>query len=1185
MSRLLDFLKGILSLAAIVLLLVAVPVALVALVGFPFPTEWVPVPTIRRHIVDGDIPGVFVVKVLAVVVWLVWIQLAVAVLVEGFSLLRGRVSGRAPVLPGLQPLAGTLVASTVLIVSSFTPGRSAGAAPIVPIDQLDASLQASRQGVTQLAGSGRGHDGVEPNAIGAVGFGGTFDDGESEPERAPAPKAVGGYATKPGDNWWDMAERLLGDGMRWKELRDLNVGKTMLTGDVISTETETVRAGWRLDVPADADVELLETAVAVDQIVEAAPEFGTPTIGGHLTLLPSGPHAEPEPADGVPTGKPEMLVYEGPTGAIDPGPGVPYQVVEGDNLWDIAERHLADPFRWPEIFERSTDLEQSFGRRITDPNLIWPDSILWLPTDASDVPGADLELVSDVVGSFDPEADSADRSAEEPGDDPVVVAPDDLRRATAAAGAAAQVDIESGPVAGPEPAQESTPEIELEAVSEPGPEETASAAEKAEPPAEEVASPAEQETAQELESEPAVDAGPAIDSWPPQDPSPEDPETDPSRSGTTSVGAPEAAAFGAGGLLVASGLLGLLRRARRLRLSEAGERSQPDPPPFELAELETVLRNSADSGLASSVHRAIASLAARPIVAGEPLAAPEVIRVFSDRIEVVQNRHDPDLPAPGTALDGPVPETIGDRTVARLSVESLPAPSGDANANLLGEDVVAPMCVTVGRGLMVNLESFGVVSITGTAHDSAGLVRSMVHELASGPARRSVTVRVSDWLPGADLHTHVRCGPLDGLVAELRGWLEAVDLGLAGADRFSAYAMRASGLTESLPGPLAVFAAATDAPALKPLVERALEHAMPLAVVFSGDLTDTGINPRAVLDIGGEVTRLDPYGFSATTQHLDHDLLIGAEALLQHARHAPMIERSEDGLALAAADFETDEANEATEETPEHDIVTERPNGTEAEVTDQATDGGRGMLIKILGPLEVSGGPEGLSEEELSLLAFLALVGPSTAAQVRDAVWPGGAITDERFDAVIERLRTQLQHWFPDAGDGRYRVRSVITDLGSARRWISQAEAMSDERYRNMLHLALSDVRGEPFAAASERWWQWTADHKMGIATQASTLLMDACFDLCDSAYGANDIHLAKWACDVGARVDPIHETVAIRRVQLMQILDLTDQAEAVVEEWEFLYSEIAGRPAPRGPRAALRTVAPPQTMVAPHVG
>lgn len=56
-----------------------------------------------------------------------------------------------------------------------------------------------------------------------------------------------------------------------------------------------------------------------------------------------------------------------------------YRVRAGDNLWDIAEDHLGDPFRWPEIYAASLTVEQPDARRLHDPDLILPGWTLRIP--------------------------------------------------------------------------------------------------------------------------------------------------------------------------------------------------------------------------------------------------------------------------------------------------------------------------------------------------------------------------------------------------------------------------------------------------------------------------------------------------------------------------------------------------------------------------------------------------------------------------------------------------------------------------------------------------------------------------------------------------------------------------------------------------------------------------------------
>jgi DNA-binding SARP family transcriptional activator len=59
-----------------------------------------------------------------------------------------------------------------------------------------------------------------------------------------------------------------------------------------------------------------------------------------------------------------------------------YRVVEGDNLWDIAERYLGNGERWHEIYQLNNGKPQPDGQTLTDPDLIEPGWVLLLPPSA-----------------------------------------------------------------------------------------------------------------------------------------------------------------------------------------------------------------------------------------------------------------------------------------------------------------------------------------------------------------------------------------------------------------------------------------------------------------------------------------------------------------------------------------------------------------------------------------------------------------------------------------------------------------------------------------------------------------------------------------------------------------------------------------------------------------------------------
>ncbi len=71
--------------------------------------------------------------------------------------------------------------------------------------------------------------------------------------------------------------------------------------------------------------------------------------------------------------------------------GLTYEVLamhdgQRDTLWRIAEQHLRDPLRWPEIFQLNAGRLQPDGATLTDPHWIRPGWLLLLPADATGLP-------------------------------------------------------------------------------------------------------------------------------------------------------------------------------------------------------------------------------------------------------------------------------------------------------------------------------------------------------------------------------------------------------------------------------------------------------------------------------------------------------------------------------------------------------------------------------------------------------------------------------------------------------------------------------------------------------------------------------------------------------------------------------------------------------------------------------
>lgn len=68
----------------------------------------------------------------------------------------------------------------------------------------------------------------------------------SPPPAAPAPATT--YVAERGDTWWGLAERFLGDGRRFAELKERNAGRHQPDGAVVRPDRP-LRAGWIVEVP------------------------------------------------------------------------------------------------------------------------------------------------------------------------------------------------------------------------------------------------------------------------------------------------------------------------------------------------------------------------------------------------------------------------------------------------------------------------------------------------------------------------------------------------------------------------------------------------------------------------------------------------------------------------------------------------------------------------------------------------------------------------------------------------------------------------------------------------------------------------------------------------------------------------------------------------------------------------
>jgi hypothetical protein len=223
--------RGLVALVGVGILVVGVPAALTSWVGWPLPTEVPTLSQVSAALRDTYIPDEFLVKALAVVCWVVWIELMASLLVEAVAHVRGRKAGAVPLAGGLQRGAARLVATVALLGSLLaTKGVSSSGGL-----GLRALSPPTSQPVVTLVADETAHDRVA-RAGAAIGA-----------RVAAAPT----YEVQRRDTLWDIAERHLGDPFRWQEIFRLNQGKVQPDARCL-TDPDLIYAGWRLDLPDDA---------------------------------------------------------------------------------------------------------------------------------------------------------------------------------------------------------------------------------------------------------------------------------------------------------------------------------------------------------------------------------------------------------------------------------------------------------------------------------------------------------------------------------------------------------------------------------------------------------------------------------------------------------------------------------------------------------------------------------------------------------------------------------------------------------------------------------------------------------------------------------------------------------------------------------------------------------------------
>ncbi|MEU9406058.1 BTAD domain-containing putative transcriptional regulator [Streptomyces sp. NPDC048281] len=245
-----DVVKALLAFVMLLVLVVGVPGALAVTVGWPLPRTAPSMDWLSQPI------GVDVfLNTLTVIVWLAWAQFTACVLVEVKAALSGvGLPGRVPGAGPSQLLARQLVAALLLVgatAASFTPGLS----------QLGHSLEGNQKGTVATAQATPGilAQQQEQAKSTAAALAEQAGHAAAQAEQGGSTATHGAtkyYRIQPPegrhhDSLWEIAQRHLGDGRRYKEIYELNKDRVQPDGSRLS-EASLIRPGWIMEMPGDA---------------------------------------------------------------------------------------------------------------------------------------------------------------------------------------------------------------------------------------------------------------------------------------------------------------------------------------------------------------------------------------------------------------------------------------------------------------------------------------------------------------------------------------------------------------------------------------------------------------------------------------------------------------------------------------------------------------------------------------------------------------------------------------------------------------------------------------------------------------------------------------------------------------------------------------------------------------------
>lgn len=221
------------------------------------------------------------------------------------------------------------------------------------------------------------------------------------------------------------------------------------------------------------------------------------------------------------------------------------------------------------------------------------------------------------------------------------------------------------------------------------------------------------------------------------------------------------------------------------------------------------------------------------------------------------------------------------------------------------------------------------------------------------------------------------------------------------------------------------------------------------------------------------------------------------------------------------------------------------------------------LVLRVLGPIEVTGGDRPLSSQQLALVTYLACVGPARRETLIEALWGGRPISEARFANLISQVRAVIgRRRLPMSAANHYRLVDLPTDLDLlstlADRASSGGGGPSPDAELAGLEAALGLVRGPVFAVSSERSWWWLDGHPE-VVVQAEATVCQVANRLATLLWDQGELDRAREVCGRALAWSPLDRDLILALEGLHRAQGRPAAAHRLVERWRVQVERLTG--------------------------